>query len=174
MRWLFTALMIPAVAVAQGPSDFRDGVELSPEQQLAQAAASVENIRQTLKFGLERQKEAAAKGDIIKVNCVNAVLTDLRAQTFLAQSYLAALQGGLEPDVAQLEVMKINAAEMMAGQYRGQIESCVGEASSYTGLTLVDVQVSDDIRQDDASVENENSVFPPVDATRPEALTGSQ
>ncbi len=178
-RILSGLLLVPVMGWAQRPVvDYREASQVPNEKKLEQATSAVGQIRDVLKFALERQKKAEEGRDLIQLNCVNEVLGSLRGQLHIANQGIKALEGALtanDQDQVDHEFTKISVAEMTAGTFRVEVEGCVGEASSYTGRTVVDLQVDDDIRQDDAAAEaDEASTFPTVDVDRPEALTGSE
>ena len=164
-------------AIGQKPSrDYREASQLSNAKKSERGQTAVDRIKGTLTYAIQKKDAAKESKDIIQINCVNETLGDLRGQLLIANKAYQALQDALQAGDQELidhEFTKITVAEMRADSFRADVEGCIGEASMYTGRTVVDLKIDDDIRSDNPA-ETGIEDFVPVDSTRPEAISGSK
>ena len=165
-------------AIGEGPArDYREASQLSNAKKAQRGSKAVDKIKGTLTYAIKKKDAAQENRDIIQINCVNDTLGDLRGQLLIANKAYQGLQDALQSGDQELidhEFTKITVAEMRADTFRVDVEGCVGEASKYTGRTVVDLKVDDDIRTDNQAVEPGSEDFVPVDSDRPEAISGSE
>ena len=79
-----------------------------------------------------------------------------------------------DEELVEHEFTKISIALARIGNFRVEVEGCVGEASQYTGETIVDLVIDEQIRTDDPSGDDIFVAFDAVESDRPAAVTGSR
>lgn len=171
--------LLPLGVVSAQPSrgDYREASQLSNPKKVDRAKTAVTKIKGTLTYAIQKKESAQENRDIIQINCVNDTLGDIRGQLLIANKSFESLQDAVQSADQELidhEFTKITVAEMRADAFRVDVEGCVGEASKYTGRTVVEVKVDDDIRSDNPAVEPGAEDFVPIDSDRPEAISGSE
>jgi len=175
--WIGTGLLLLAVGMgrAQEPA-YRNAERLSVPEKQERSAKEVERMKDSLRQALERLKTARERKDILQLNCVNDKLSAIKGLLKLSEeawsNLLEAIAKGDE-ELINHEFTKISIAGVRVENFRVEVEGCVGEASQYTGETVVDTSVDPDIRSDDPT-EVREPVFPPVVADRGPTLTGSE
>lgn len=171
----FWVLACGVPVVAQGA----DGGEaaLSPAAQVSRAQGLVEGVRKTLAFAVEQRDQAQNAKDVIRINCVADKLAGIKGLLKIAeQSQVGATEASQAGNQELLDhhFTKISIASMQVENFRIEVEGCMGEASRYTGDTVVTLTIDDDVRSDNPAVEPDVDVFPPVAFERPEAISGSE
>jgi len=150
----------------------------TPSAPSGQATAKAENIpdpekvqrsteclvamRVKLKVVLGMLSEARASKDVVKLNCVNEKLTNLKALLRISEQSDILLQEAVaraEPQTAGGEYAKVTIARAKVEQLGAEAEQCVGMLAFETGPTEVTVEVPADLPQTDPTV---TSPPPPV------------
>jgi hypothetical protein len=94
---------------------------------------------------LERVEEARKERDLVKLNCVNEKLTQIKALLRIAEQSQIALQEAVAraiEDGAQHEYAKIEIARQRVTELRAESEQCIGQLAYVVDeKTVVTVEV---------------------------------
>ena len=146
---------------------FRKASQLSAEEQLRQSEEYLKKMRITLHKVKKTAKRARKDKDIIKLNCVNDKLIQIKGNMRLAEQAKDALRaaaarkdlGARNHEFAKLTIMYQKVTVL--GQ---EAEACIGEEIAYIGQTKVLVSVSPDIP---TAVDPSTGYTIPLPAVRP-------
>lgn len=151
-----------AGAVAAATAQVDDGV-------LDQSSASIDQMQDTLKQGIDRLEQARGEKDLMRYNCINAKVKAIRGLVQIGELSGQALREAVsanDPELVRHNVTKIDLARARVEAFRVEIEGCVGEQSQYTGDTQVESTIDSDIRQDDPT-QGDILAGEPIDIDRP-------
>lgn len=130
-------------------------VEMSSEEMTTQAENLIGQMQEMLKRVLDIQQSARAAKDVIKLNCVNDKLLQVKQLLNIAESgqnnLTAAIAQGNDP-ARYHEFNQIKISHEKVGGLRDEAEACIGDEIVFVGDTRVDVSrppVTDDPTQDD-------------------------
>lgn len=177
-RLLVISALIAGTAVAQEPT-YRHAETLSTEEKLKRSTKEIERMKQTVKQGLARLKDARERQDILQVNCVDDKLQAIQGLLNISEDADRGLREAAarnDDEMINHEFTKISFTATRVENFRVEVEGCMGEASQYTGQTIVDTTIDKDIRSDDPADADADPVFTPVlvDLERPEPISGSE
>lgn len=168
----------PTIGGAQGLGEaYADAEALTTDAKLKQAEREISAMRGTLEFTLKRLEKARENKDIIQVNCVNEKLSAIKGLLRISEQARTGLQeaaGRTDSELINHEYTKITLAGLRVENFRVEVDGCVGELSQYTGSTKLDLEVSDEIRDDDPSAVETEPAFVASEIERPPTVTGSQ
>jgi TolA-binding protein len=152
------AWLLGGRAIAQGPAP-------APETQVGQKVESIPNaeklqrsteyltqMRQGLRQVLTKLEEARAGKDVVKLNCVNEKLTNIKGLLRISEQADIALQEAVakqEEQSAEHEFAKVTIARQKVDQLRAEVEQCVGLLAFETGNTIIDVVEPENLPQTD-------------------------
>lgn len=170
-----SALLFAGLAGAQGsaPSgEANDASKVSDPEKVKQSGDAVTKMRAHLKDVLGKLEEARNSKDVVKLNCVNEKLTQIKGLLRISEQSDIQLQEAVarkEAGVAEHEFTKVNIARSKVDQLRVEAEDCIGQLAFRTDENLsVEVEVPDYLPSDDPTAIQ----LPiPVD-TRPGASSG--
>jgi len=155
-------LLVPGVALPQQGLKVEDQEQIPDKEKLNRARADVERMRGLLKEVLQRLEEARREKDVVKLNCVNEKLTQMKGLVRVAEQSEVGLQEALakgEEENARHEYAKVDLASQRAQQLRADAEQCIGQLAYVVDeKTLVTVEIPEGI--------------PEPDTNPPELLTG--
>lgn len=161
---------VGAVAAAtSGGSAGSNGTELSGDEVLERSSASIDQMQETLRSGIDRLEQARGEKDLMRYNCINAKVKAIRGLVQIGELSGQALRdavGAKNPELIKHNATKIDLARARVEAFRVEIEGCVGEQSQYTGGTEIESTIDPDIRQDDPT-EGEILAGEPIDIDRP-------
>ncbi len=123
-----------AQAPRKGSSD-TDKLEASAEQ--------LARMKTSLKQVLARVEEARNEKDVVKLNCVNEKLTQMRALLKVAEQADLALREAMtrKDPAGETELVKVGIARSKADRLRAESEQCIGRlAYVVDDKTTVEVQ----------------------------------
>lgn len=143
---------------------------LSPQEMLEQSRQSMTKIRQIESRILALQDQARKKRDILKLNCLNDKLLQVRGLLTVATQSVAELDtavaandvGGIRHQFTRMTILHEKAIVLAT-----EGENCVGEDASYVGATRVDVEIDPNIPEEDPTQPQ----LPLPDVTRPPAAS---
>ena len=118
-------------------------VVVSDHDKPAAASKSIERQKEILKRMLALLEEARNAKDVVKLNCVNEKLTQVKGLVRISEQSEIAMQEAIsqkDEEVANHEFTKISLAGQRSEQLRADTESCVGELAIYSGDTVVVVE----------------------------------
>jgi hypothetical protein len=137
--------------------DFRKNVNLTPQETLTQSKDYYKKMQDVQKRVLLLQAKAKKDKDVVKLNCVNDKLTQMRGHQVVTDQSMTALNTALTrgDDQARLhEFTRLSILYQKVVTLGTEAEQCIGEDVSYVGATRVDVEVDPSI--------------PPTDPTQPD------
>jgi len=142
------------VHAAQGPTQSQPTVtapaterasDIPDPEKIRRSSASVQRMRSDLSDVLGRLEEARATKDVVKLNCVNEKLTQVKGLLRISEQSDVALQEAVarkDATAAEHEYTKVSIARGKADQLRNDAEQCIGQLAFRTDENLtVEVQV---------------------------------
>jgi hypothetical protein len=135
------------VALAQvRDMDFEQAAKLPDAQKLSMATRYLDEMRQILSAAMKLLKEAREEKDVIKINCVNEKLTNIKGLLRISEQADVALQEAVvknEKDTAAHEFHKVAISHQKLRALKAEAEQCVGELAFAVGKTTVEVEVDE-------------------------------
>ena len=128
--------------------DFRKTVTLTPQETQAQAKDYYKKMQETQRRVEQLQSKAKKDKDMVKLNCVNDKLMQLRGHLAVTDQSMSTLSIDVAKgdDVArQHEFTRISILYQKAVTLGTEAEQCIGEDVSYVGATRVDVEIDPSI-----------------------------
>jgi hypothetical protein len=182
-RFLLAALccvVISAPALAQNLPGVSKPVGLTDSQKLEKSAENLERMKSALRNVLSRVEEARSEKDVVKLNCVNEKLTQVKGLIKVAEQADIALHEALtsKDPAADSEFTKIGIARSKVDALKGDAEQCIGQLAYIVDeKTTVEVQAPQGLpsQDDDGEGRRENDRHrrpghhhgPPVHKPRP-------
>jgi hypothetical protein len=120
---------------------------LDPER-LTKAAELIAQTRAGLKVALSMLEEARSGKDMLKLNCVNEKLTNIKGLVRISEQAEISLQEVMvkrEEQAAEHEYQKILIASQKVQQLKAEAEGCVGMLAFETGPTEIVVEEPSDL-----------------------------
>jgi hypothetical protein len=164
VRWNFTlaSLVLPALvagvvparrALAQDSGGSALKVEskdqVPDKEKISEAASVLDRLQGVLKDVLKSLEQARNEKDVVKLNCVNEKLTQIKGLLRVADQSNVALQEAVakaDEESAQHEFAKINIANQRAQQLRADAEQCIGQLAYVVDeRTVVTVETPEDL-----------------------------
>ncbi len=141
-------LPTPGKETQAAPADsslkFEESEKLSDGEKEARSAAEVQKMREVLKVVLGMLEQARNLKDVIRLNCVNEKLTQIKGFIRIAEQADVALQENVakkEELGANHEFTKIEIAAQRVAQIRAEAEAC-GGTEVYGGVTGTEATVA--------------------------------
>jgi hypothetical protein len=132
--------------------------EVPDREKLRRSAEALVRMRNVLKEVLGKLEEARNTKDVVKLNCVNEKLTQIKGLLRISEQSDVSLQEAVakkESSSGEHEFTKVMIARQKVDQLRGESEECIGQLAFRTDENLtVEVEVPDDL--------------PNLDPTRPQ------
>lgn len=172
-----------APAAAPAPSPLPAGPMAAPLAEKASDVADPEKLRRSvdalgrmrnvLKEVLGKLEEARNTKDVVKLNCVNEKLTQIKGLLRISEQSDVALQEAVakkETSSGEHEFTKVMIARQKVDQLRAEAEECIGQLAFRTDENLtVEVEVPDDLPNLDPTRPQDPGVVisrpPPVSPT---------
>ena len=136
-------------APAEAPSQ---GKILSPAEMVAQSKESMTKMQAVLSRVVQLQEVARKQKDIIKLNCVNDKLVQVKGNMNVAESATTLLHESIaRNDEAQRqhEFTRISLTNQKVQVLGTEAENCIGEDLTYVGQTDVKVEIDPTIPEAD-------------------------
>jgi len=153
----------PAATTLERAADIPDAEKLSRSRD------SVSRMRSVLTEVLGRLEEARATKDVVKLNCVNEKLTQVKGLLRISEQSDVALQEAVakkDTTAAEHEYSKVSIAKGKVEQLRGEAEQCIGQLAFRTDENLtVEVEVPSGLPSEDPT--NPPSPQPPTSRPPP-------
>lgn len=140
--------------------------KLSAQEMLKSSSEYLAQMRGALKLVLGKLEEARASKDVVKLNCVNEKLTNIKGLLRISEQADVSLQEAIakrEEQQAAHEYAKVTIARQKIDQLKAEAEQCVGMLAFETGETRVTVEEPQDLPQLDPT----QTVPPPPVVSRP-------
>jgi len=183
-RRMQSSVRLPAIALclllgaglaraAQGPAKPATTLERAAEvpdaEKITRSGAAVSRMRAVLSEVLGRLEEARATKDVVKLNCVNEKLTQVKGLLRISEQSDVALQEAVakkDTTAAEHEYSKVSIAKGKVEQLRGEAEQCIGQLAFRTDENLtVEVEVPSGLPTEDPT--NPPPPQPPSDRPPP-------
>ena len=148
-RAMMILLVVAATfAVAQAPTpEGTDASKVPDPEKVKTSAESVGRMRGALKDVLQKLEEARNTKDVVKLNCVNEKLTQIKGLLRISEQSDVQLQEAVarkETATAEHEFTKVTIARSKVEQLRAEAEQCIGQLAFRTDENLsVEVEVPD-------------------------------
>jgi hypothetical protein len=139
----------PGIAAAQAPTTppESDASKVPDPEKVRVSAEAVTKMRGSLKDVLGKLEEARNSKDIVKLNCVNEKLTQIKGLLRISEQSDVQLQEAVakkETGTAEHEYTKVTIARSKVDQLRAEAEECIGQLAFKTDENLsVEVDVPD-------------------------------
>jgi hypothetical protein len=154
----------PSSASANTADEEKDNPP-NPEK-IRRSSDSLAKMRQALKDVLTKLEEARSSRDVVKLNCVNEKLTQVKGLLRISELADVAMQEAIakkEDSAALHEYTKVSIATTKVNQLRAEAEQCLGQLAFRTDENLaVDVDVPEDLPKGDVTTPTS----PPPTSTR--------
>jgi hypothetical protein len=170
--FLVASLMVVSTAAAapvpepEKKATVAKGTSISQSEMLTRSASQLAGMRESLKVVLKKLEDARASKDVVRLNCVNEKLTNIKGLLRISEQADVSLQEAVarrEEQAAEHEFAKVNIARQKVEQLQTEAEQCVGMLAFETGPTEVIVEEPEDLPQLDPT----NTTPPPPVVTRP-------
>lgn len=145
------ALAVALAAQAAAAQPARPAGPSGPEM-LERADKDVASMRQVLKQVLQRLEESRAEKDIVKLNCVNEKLTQIKGLLKVAEQADISLQEAVarRDEGAEADFAKVGMAKGKVDQLRVEAEACVGQLAYVVDeRTQVEVEIPGNLPKGD-------------------------
>jgi hypothetical protein len=139
---------------------------IADAEKLSKSNEYLAQMRLGLKLVLTKLEEARASKDVVKLNCVNEKLTNIKGLLRISEQADVSLQEAVakrEEQAAEHEFTKVTIARQKIEQLKAEAEQCVGLLAFETGPTEVFVEEPIDLPALDPTV----TVPPPPVVSRP-------
>ncbi len=121
---------------------------MTDSAKLLKSTEFLSQMRTGLKLVLAKLEEARSSKDVVKLNCVNEKLTNIKGLLRISEQADVSLQESVarrEEQAADHEFTKVAIARQKIEQLRAEAEQCVGLLAFETGPTEVIVQEPADL-----------------------------
>lgn len=149
-RLIIVLLAVAATfSLAQAPTapEAIDASKIPDPEKVKTSAESVGRMRGALKDVLQKLEEARNTKDVVKLNCVNEKLTQIKGLLRISEQSDVGLQEAVarkETATAEHEFTKVTIARSKVEQLRAEAEQCIGQLAFRTDENLsVEVEVPD-------------------------------
>ncbi len=133
----------PAAPALEKASDVPDA------QKLERSTLALGTMREVLRQVLDKVEEARRTKDVVKLNCANEKLTQVKGLLRISEQADVALQEALtrrEASASEHEFTKVMIARQKVGQLRSEAEACIGQLAFRTDENLfVEVEEPDNL-----------------------------
>jgi hypothetical protein len=144
---LITALLAAGFSLAESGQTPEPAGAVSDTDKVRISADALGKMRTSLKDVLGKIEEARGTKDVVKLNCVNAKLTQIKGLLRISEQSDVQLQEAVakrETGTAEHEYTKVTIARSKVEQLRAEAEECIGQLAFRTDENLsVEVEVPD-------------------------------
>ncbi len=155
-------------------SQFEKAARLSDSEKISKSSSYLKDMKDAMRQALALLKEAREEKDVIRVNCINEKLTNIKGLIRISEQADMTLQEAQakgEKDTATHEFHKISISHQKIKILRIEAEQCVGELAFAVGKTEVEVEVDKDLVPED---DPTNVKLPDTPIIRPPAASPYQ
>jgi hypothetical protein len=166
--WAYAQATPPAPSRTPPPAPtIERAADVPDPEKLKRSSDAVGRMRGALKDVLARLEEARATKDVVKLNCVNEKLTQIKGLLRISEQSDVALQEAVsrkDSIASEHEYSKVSIARGKVDQLRSEAEQCIGQLAFRTDENLtVEVQVPAGLPGGDPT----NPPEPPPPTNRP-------
>jgi len=146
---MVAAIVATGVAVAQGPVPsprtppaavaLEKASEVPDSQKLERSTQALSVMRDVLRQVIGKVEEARRTKDVVKLNCANEKLTQIKGLLRISEQADVSLQESLtrrEVSTSEHEYTKVMIARQKVGQLRSEAEECIGQLAFRTDENL--------------------------------------
>jgi len=129
---------------------------LSPQEMIAQAKEFLGKMQQVLQRVVQLQEVARKQKDIIKLNCVNDKLVQIKGNMNVAESATTNLHEAVargDDAQRQHEFTRVSLTHQKVQVLGTEAENCIGEDLTYVGETEVKVEIDPSVPEADPTGE---------------------
>ena len=172
-KLVLVALAVATAAIAQAPTapETPDASKVPDPEKVRISADSVTKMRSALKDVLAKLEDARTTKDVVKLNCVNEKLTQIKGLLRISEQSDVQLQEAVakrETATAEHEFTKVSIAGGKVDQLRAEAEECIGQLAFRTDENLaVEVETPEYLPSGD--VTEIPTSFPQLDSRPPPA-----
>jgi hypothetical protein len=179
MRTLFPALLLAflggaSLAQPQAPARPESPAErladVSDAEKVKRSSESLTHMRRALREVLVKLEEARQSKDVVKLNCVNEKLVQIKGLLRISEQADVTLQAAIarsEASSARHEFTKVSIAHQRVQQLRTEAEECIGQLAFQTDQNLsVEVDAPSDLPGGDPTHPDQP---PPITISPPPA-----
>jgi hypothetical protein len=138
----------PPGPAAPGPT-LPKASEVPDKEKLERGTQALASMREVLREVLEKLEEARRSKDVVKLNCVNEKLTQIKGLLRISEQADVAMQEAIarrEITSAEHEYTKVMIAQQKVAQMRSEAEQCIGQLAFRTDENLsVEVEEPQDL-----------------------------
>src|SRR5262249_22598562 len=131
---------------------FRQQASLTPQEMLDQGQKDMNAMQTAFKRVTELQEQARKQNDIIKLNCVNDKVIQIKAAITIGEQSMIDLREAIarNDDGARIHAFtKVTIATQKVQILMQEAENCVGQDLSFVGETNVTTEIDPSIPQGD-------------------------
>jgi hypothetical protein len=145
-----------------------NGKQLSDAEKVEKASDHIAKMKSAMKSVLGRVEDARNEKDVVKLNCVNEKLTQVKGLLKVAEVADVQLNEAIarKDEAADTEFQKISMARAKIDQLRSEADQCIGQlAYVVDSETSVEVQQPENLPSLDVTRRNpppQPSATPPV------------
>lgn len=124
-----------AGTMAPAPAPSEDSSKIPDPEKIRRSAEAVAKMRGGLKTVLGKLEEARNSKDVVKLNCVNEKLTQIKGLLRISEQSDIALQEAVakkEGATAEHEYTKVSIAVVKVNQLTAEAEECIGQLAFRT------------------------------------------
>ncbi|MBX7096478.1 MAG: hypothetical protein K1X89_02095 [Myxococcaceae bacterium] len=129
--------------------------DMPNKEKLEQTEKGLDRMRQALKETIDKLEEARNTKDVVKLNCVNEKLTQIKGLVRISEQASVALQEAVaanDKKAAGDEYFKVAIAYKRTNELRSEAEQCIGQlAFRVDERVMLDVDEPDDLPKGDPS-----------------------
>jgi len=159
----------PVKAPKPNSTQLERASDVPDPEKIRRSNAAVSRMRSVLTEVLGRLEDARATKDVVKLNCVNEKLTQVKGLLRISEQSDVALQeavGRKDVTAAEHEYSKVSIARNKVEQLRNEAEQCIGQLAFRTDENLtVEVEVPSGLPTEDPT--NPKSAAPPTSSPPP-------
>ncbi len=162
-------LALCATAALAAP-DATPDTNLSSSDMLSRAKDSVSKMQETVRDIAQLQEQAKKQKDVIKLNCVNDKMVQVKGHMAVADTAMGNLNEAMgkgDDDGRRHEYQRVSILFQKVLVLGTEARNCVGDDLSYVGGVQRSEEIDPSIPQKDFTA----FPLPPVDTTRPPLAT---
>ncbi|QSQ19416.1 hypothetical protein JY651_29315 [Pyxidicoccus parkwayensis] len=129
----------PPPASASMPAAFEKASDVPDGEKLARSTQAVGVMKEVLRQVLGKVEEARRTKDVVKLNCANEKLTQIKGLLRISEQAEVSLQEALatkETSTSDHEFTKVMIARQKVTQLRAEAEECIGQLAFRTDENL--------------------------------------
>lgn len=129
----------PPASAPAAPAFELKASDVPDARKLEQSSAALGAMREVLRQTLEKLEEARRSKDVVKLNCVNEKLTQIKGLLRISEQADVSLQEAVarrDPPTGEHEYTKVMIAQQKVKQLRAEAEACIGQLAFRTDENL--------------------------------------